>query len=236
MMPKADAFTIDHPLPRLEIDARLALLDIDASPGLAAARRTHLTARERRGHDRLGTERRRTGWLAARVCLKESLARWGVIAHPKDCEIESDAGGRPRLAIRARSDGTPDCSLSHSGRWALAAWGGASSLRIGVDLEARSVRWEARRLSVVTPEDDAGRELPPGLRAAVLWTLKEAAAKALGTGLGGALDSAVHQARGSLCRIDTGGGRVLAGRYGIGPGWILAVAWSLERSSECRAF
>jgi phosphopantetheinyl transferase len=237
MIVRTPVFDILDPLPSLENETVLALMDMEANPGLAGAGRTHLTRRERREIEGTGAERLRAGRLAARVCLKESLARRGWIQTPGDCEVGRDERGRPRLALRVeRGAGLPpDCSLSHSGRWALSAWTCVPGLRVGADLEARSARWAERRAAVRTADDDDDPELAPADRAAVLWTLKEAAAKALGSGLGGALDCAVRREDGTLCRIEAGGGRVLAGRYRVGPGWVLAVAWWKERSHSCLA-
>lgn len=230
-------FDIRQPFPALENATRVALFDFEAdAAALAGAGPGHLTASERFDLARLGT-RRREAWLAARVCLKESLARSGVIAAPADCEVGRDERGRPRLAFRPgmRAQAALDCGLSHGGRWAASAWTDLPGLRVGVDIEPRAKRWAERRLAAVCADDEAAPSLGAADRAAVLWTLKEAAAKALGTGLGGALGSAVRSALGTLCRIEAADGRLLTGRYLIGPGWVLAVAWWDERSCSCLA-
>ncbi|MBN2206104.1 MAG: 4'-phosphopantetheinyl transferase superfamily protein [Candidatus Aminicenantes bacterium] len=237
MSPKPRSFDVHRLFFSLANATRVALFDFAAAPTLADAVSTHLTERERLRLEGLGSGRRGREWLAARICLKESLVRSGVIASPRDCEVGQDERGRPRLSLGPEALGAPppDCALSHGGRWAVSAWTDLPGVKVGVDIEPRSARWAERRRSAVGADDDAAPDLAPSDRAAVLWTLKEAAAKALGTGLAGALDSAVREERGTLCRIEAADGRRSFGRSLIGPGWVLAVAWWNERSSSCRA-
>ncbi len=232
MIPKARIFNFAQPWPLLENQTVVGILEWNEAAGLSDCEQTHLTPAERTERGRLGSERRKTEWLAARVCLKESLLRQRIIRNPQDCEVGKDDQGRPRLRIRSRRDGAPriDCALSHAGRLALSAWMPASGVQVGADLVMRSAGWARLCSAFIRPEDEADPDLEAADQGAVLWTLKEAASKALGTGLGGALNSAVRRVEGTLCRIESGDGRVLSGRYRVGPGWVLAVAWLFERS------
>jgi len=102
-------------------------------------------------------------------------------------KISRDANGRPYVA-----GATLDFNLSHSGDWALLAV--ASGTRVGVDVEhvrndrdfrAIARRYfsdsEAQRIRDLVDDDVARGEFY------TLWTAKEAALKALGTGIANGL-------------------------------------------------
>ncbi|RME23669.1 MAG: 4'-phosphopantetheinyl transferase superfamily protein [Deltaproteobacteria bacterium] len=150
-----------------------------------------LSARELEQGKRWRHEGRRQQWLAGRYAAKGLVARW----------VGERAGSKPAcheiLIIRAESGapvvqcppGEPlgiSLSISHSGEYILCGLCPVEKGRLGVDMERPEPRsdafWqdyfdeEERRLAQGHPGgSDAGINL--------LWCLKEAYLKALGTGL-----------------------------------------------------
>ena len=150
-----------------------------------------LTERECCDCNRIAHPGRRRQSLAARIALKQLLLRDGRIVHPLAAEIVRNVWGRPGLRYgRSRQDVRATfCSLSHAGDRLLVAY--ATEPRglvgIGVDLLPVSSRLPCHSRYVESP-GDAGfaPEWSPAPRAALLWCLKEAAAKAVGGGFGSA--------------------------------------------------
>ncbi|MEU0602883.1 4'-phosphopantetheinyl transferase superfamily protein [Streptomyces sp. NPDC006393] len=128
--------------------------------------------------------------LAAHWLARRAVGRYvGVPAHR--VRLCHDEAGRP-LAVVGGADGssTPrTCvSLSHSGDWAAVAV--VEAARVGIDVEVNSLRSPSALHAVSRrfhPEEQAalaGLGTPRRTRDILrLWTLKEAYAKALGTGL-----------------------------------------------------
>jgi phosphopantetheinyl transferase len=122
--------------------------------------------------------RRRRDFTAARVALKRLTRQLGLVEEGRpDRTIETlgPDGEKPCLA-----ESTLYCSVSHSGRLVVAV---AHRYPIGVDLEAISKKairvWNLRTL----PEERdliSLSGLSPERTATRAWTIKEAAAKALG--------------------------------------------------------
>jgi phosphopantetheinyl transferase len=125
--------------------------------------------------------RRRSEFLASRALLRYALERYT---------------GQPgaSFAIRVTNDGKPHCiegpaiSVSHSGEVVVCAV--AECTALGVDVETRN----PRRVSSTelaaryfTPAETRWLAGDPDERFGMLWVLKEAYLKALGSGLAGGL-------------------------------------------------
>jgi 4'-phosphopantetheinyl transferase len=132
---------------------------------------------------RLQSEVRRADWLAGRLAAKLAVCEAvGSELEPAEVSIAYAPGGRPLPCWRGRPLGLW-LSISHSNGYGLAA---ASRGRrpIGVDLEVSSKPVEGLIDYALDATERA--RLPasiPPCAALVCWTLKEAALKALGTGL-----------------------------------------------------
>jgi len=131
-------------------------------------------------------------WLAGRVALKRSVQR--LLAASGDrrpslrsIRIVTDANGKPIAKLSDRSGITiGDVSLSHSGGLAIAAASPNGSFGgLGVDIEKVELRSEAwikdyfTEEEIVYAEEDENR----WKKLTGIWCLKEAALKAMGTGL-----------------------------------------------------
>lgn len=121
-------------------------------------------------------ERRRLLSRGAHRLLSWALVDAGI--DPAALTLCRTAAGKPYLTF---ADGVPaevECSLSHSGNYAVCALSDASSVPIGVDLERiRSVSpalW--RRFLAETPDEPVGDDYTAILR----WTRYEAALKCAG--------------------------------------------------------
>lgn len=122
-------------------------------------------------------------WRASRIAARIVLERIGG-PELRRVAFQIEPGGRPSLGA-----GGPHFSVSHTGRAALIAV--AKAMAIGVDLEAkdRALRMSAERRRRILSA--AGRFAPqPPLSAdkdgdvLIAWVQLEAAAKALGIGIG----------------------------------------------------
>lgn len=129
---------------------------------------------------------RRRQFLAGRWLLRELLARGTAVPDPAAWWLDGAPGRAPALGPGApAAPGCPTLSLSHSGDWVAAAAGPGP---LGIDIEA----WPPRRArdaaalldAICTPPERslwvAGPAEALAWRLHVCWTLKEAAAKALG--------------------------------------------------------
>ncbi|MDR3399458.1 MAG: 4'-phosphopantetheinyl transferase superfamily protein [Pandoraea sp.] len=153
-----------------------------------------LTPDERARMARLLREDDRARFVTVRSALREALGReLGV--PPGSVALETDAHGRPRLA----GGGPLDFNVSHAGRWGLLAY--ARDMQVGVDIERLDAvadpgpLWDVclhaaeKDALVRLAAPSAGRNtgIPPLSPLSPLfhrlWCLKEAAFKALGTGL-----------------------------------------------------
>lgn len=131
-------------------------------------------------------ERRRTEYLAGRALLRYAVAeRTGRAA--SSLRIGVAANGKPTCV------GGPHVSLSHSGDILVCA---VAPVTVGIDVEVappRDIQAVAERY--FTAAENRWLEGADPQRFRMLWVLKEAYLKALGTGLAGGLDSLE-------CRID----------------------------------
>jgi len=138
------------------------------------------TPREAARAMRMGLRRRR-GFTAARVVLKRLARQLDLVEEEKpDRAIETLGPDdvRPCLA-----ESGIYCSVSHSGRLVIAV---AHTHPIGVDLERVSERAIRTRHLFMSPKEEALVSLSglgPKRSATRAWTIKEAAAKALGLDL-----------------------------------------------------
>ena len=143
-----------------------------------------LGPRERAVLDGLRVEKRRSDWRLGRWAAKEALAAWSGAALD-EVEVLAADDGAPEFFVRGeRADAA--LSLSHRRGRALAVVAGAG-VAIGCDLEAVEPRSDAfvrtwlapaERESVLAAGEAGGARL-----ANLLWTAKEAAAKARREGL-----------------------------------------------------
>jgi phosphopantetheinyl transferase len=174
-------------------------------------------------------ESRRTAWLLGRVAAKDAARlllreRHGIELFPADVHVCAEPGGRLVLAGEwaGRVPRVPAVSVSHTGGVVVA---------IAVDADVRGAGVDVERLRPLDPSfeevafDDAERSLlsrVPGERREEwllrLWCAKEAAGKALGTGLAGDPRSLAIRA----LEDDTAGVRVVpAGSRNGGPGLLV---------------
>ena len=129
-----------------------------------------------------GTVRREWDWVAGRLAMSRAFR-----LHTGDDRRDAlpvlvayRPGGRPYLPAAPALW----CSIAHSHGWAIA---GISSCPIGVDIEKIRRHHPALLLSVASAAEIsrvAARVADPEHVVTVLWTIKEAAMKATGEGLG----------------------------------------------------
>lgn len=164
--------------------------------------------------DLKGREIRRTEWLFGRAAAKDAIrqllkARDGKEIFPADIEICQDADGGPHARLVGSNDpaAMPFISIAHSdGRAvALAGWC-TEGKRPGIDIERIRPREEGFQEIAFSPDERALLDRRPGPERdewiARLWCAKEAAAKALGTGLAEGPRSL------RVCSLDDATGRV----------------------------
>ncbi|TJY56719.1 acyltransferase domain-containing protein [Sinimarinibacterium sp. CAU 1509] len=148
---------------------------------------------------------RREEWLMGRAAAKDVVRDWaaslGVSLCAADIEIANDADGAPRIVCPAlHGHALPTLSISHSRYWAVAALAPAGTMlgldyqRLeGIDVGHLSTGGLSEAERPLAAHADHGEHLR---RTAALWCAKEAAAKAVGTGLQGRpLDWTVTHAR-----------------------------------------
>ena len=145
-----------------------------------------LSAKERETAGAFKAPKRLREWLAGRLAAKRLLG-WrlqqaGRYPAPRDIEVLNEADGMPYARLPGGAViGSGTLSISHSGGWGAAAACEPWAL-VGVDLEKVAPR---PRSFLETMAHDS--EWAPWMEAdpaeqTRLWTLKEAAAKLLGTG------------------------------------------------------
>ncbi len=178
-------------------------------------------------------ERDRNSWIAAHALLRRALSERLPEVAPSAWRFESDPGGRPELAAPFKATGLR-FSLAHApGAVACVV---TQEVACGIDVErlAREVDVEALGRRTASAAERAGLQAllaaDRGARFMRLWTLKEAYAKATGSGLAtpfGALD--FDLADGIVLRA-TGDGRPLDefgfAQWTTSDGHVVAVAAS----------
>jgi 4'-phosphopantetheinyl transferase len=121
-------------------------------------------------------------WRATRIATRIALERAGGDALRR-LNFEIEAGGRPRLA------GAPHFNVSHTGEAALIVV--SKDMPAGVDLERKERRLhmsDERRQRIIRAAQRMGADqalyAASGSDVVVAWVRLEAAAKALGSGIG----------------------------------------------------
>ena len=224
-------------LPLGEKDVEVSLLDVTrlGDPDSTASR--FMTAPEREEYLRLRHPLRRREWLGARVCLKTMLLRSRCVSDPIQCEITKDESGRPWVSFApALAPGLAfDCSLSHKGRFACACASRLPDTRVGVDIEEISPRLLRVSKAFAGDCQSLVRSRPPEERLALLWAIKEACAKAVGTGLGMALSSVVcEETIEGQHQIRTSGGLELRAHHLLHDGYVIALCLLTEDAARPR--
>lgn len=193
----------------------LSAADVDAL--VTAEDRARATATTR--------QLRRVQHLAGRALLRFALGEWtGAPAVPLRLRLR--AGGKPECI------GGPPISVSHDGT--LVACAISESSEVGVDVQHAEPR---RRTSDIareyfSPAENAWLDNAPPDAFYMLWVLKEAYLKALGSGLAGGLQSLDCRIVPPTIKVDTALPVALA-LYSIGEAY-LGVAALGQRDAEIR--
>jgi phosphopantetheinyl transferase len=170
-------------------DIATARVDVRALCDLPGAAERFLAPEEHADWTHLSHAARRSEWLAARVCLKSLLLDRAAIDDPREASVSKNERGRPSLRTIPG-----DCSLAHSGNIAGAAWTSRPDVRIGLDIERISPRLKRASGAYRNFNDASVMPRDELHQLAVWWTLKEAASKAWGLGLGAGLaEIACHE-------------------------------------------
>lgn len=127
--------------------------------------------------------------VAGKIILKDVIIEWAARAknislRPDDIEIEKNKQGKPYFLIKDFSSlRAADISVSHSAGTAIAAIS-LDNHKIGIDIENRRLHKASKRIGraftqdeIILAEEKCGGDLLS------LWTAKEAAAKAYGSGI-----------------------------------------------------
>lgn len=212
--PSIDA-SLATPLPLLDDDLDVHVWRVPLTRDEAVRRRLArtLSPEEQGRAARFRFDRHRERFVVAHGVLRFVLSGY-VGCVPEALSFGAEPDGKPFLATECAEVGDDDLrfNLSHSADLALVAV--SVGLEIGVDVErikpTRDLEGLARRY-FAPEEQDALARLAPDERVADffrVWTLKEAYLKAVGTGLGRALDSFAVSARDDgpprLLRSDAG--------------------------------
>jgi phosphopantetheinyl transferase len=170
---------------------------------------------------------RRTEWLAARMCLKSLVMDQLQLTDPRGLSVMKDSRGRPWLCTNPRDVVRGDCSLAHSGAHAAAAWTSNATTRLGIDIEQITPRLHRAAGAFCSHRDTAVACRPELNQLAIWWTLKEAASKAWGQGLGAGLaEIACIETSAGRHRLVHTDGRTLAGWHCAFENSILALGAS----------
>lgn len=153
-----------------------------------------LLEQERKRLARLAFEDDRLAYASAHALLRWSLQLVTGIPSAQQ-SFATNEFGRPQWAAEHEPAVLPSFNLSHARGFVAVAVGRSSS--VGVDVEAFGPRWSERTalaFDVLTRREAEwiSRESEPkrrGERFLRVWTLKEALVKAVGRGVGLALDS-----------------------------------------------
>jgi phosphopantetheinyl transferase (holo-ACP synthase) len=156
-----------------------------AGSALARAAEGYLDDHERAACAALAA-RTRPARVLGRIAAKEAVRDWQAATGrprlpPRWFRIGNDGAGRPRAEVPGGAG--PRVSLAHHGTTAVAAAGGGP---VGIDVEVVVPRGTVfARLALTGAELALGSGHDPDEWVTRLWTVKEAVAKAAGTGLRG---------------------------------------------------
>jgi 4'-phosphopantetheinyl transferase len=184
---------------------------------------------ERARDQRFQVEPARRLHLLARGMQREVLSSYLPGTSPRELRFISGPAGRPALAPLFDASGLV-FNLSHAKGLVVLAVARGALLGVDVELYDEKVRLEVARRFFSPAEADALEALPDDARPRRflrLWTLKESYLKAVGTGIGGGLESVTfgiddagacvfehaadrHAARWSFGQFDVGERHVLA--------------------------
>ena len=170
-------------LPDASTPPVVMIFEAKLSDGDGSDNESLLSADEKERARRFVFERDRGRFVAARAFLRRVLGQF-VGERPADLIFDYSPHGRPSLSAYGSR---PDFNLSHAGEVALLAVSWASPL--GIDVEAVTAATDTGAIAgqVLHPNELAVFErLAEDQRMSAffrLWTRKEAALKALGTGL-----------------------------------------------------
>jgi phosphopantetheinyl transferase len=145
-----------------------------------------VTAPDHRDSQRFSRNgRRHAQFLAGRALARRMLK--GLTGEGAAWVFGQDLKGRPIIHDNAQRQG-PEISISHSGDWVACAI--ASARRIGVDLEQARPGRRYREIAASYFSEVEIKAIDAEGETAFLsaWTLREAVAKAEGTGLTGAMN------------------------------------------------
>lgn len=213
-LPQIDA-SLATPVPPLgdDLDVHVWRVPLARDESVRQRLARTLSPEERARAARFRFDRHRHRFVVAHGALRSVLSAY-VGCAPEALDVDAAEDGKPFLATECAEVGDEDLrfNLSHSADLALVSV--SVGLEIGVDVEriqpTRDLEGLARRY-FAPEEQDALLRLAPDERVAGffrVWTLKEAYLKAVGTGLGRALDSFAVSARDDgpprLLRSDAG--------------------------------
>ena len=176
---RAGFWIVHGPWPSPAVRDRVAAAYLDDVEQAALARLAP-PARDERLRGRVAAKDAVCGWMAA--CGVDGIAA-------RDVRVDNDAAGRPRVRIAGDRAvvGAPAVSIAHR-RPAAVAVAGAPGAALGVDVELVEPRGSVfTRLALRSAELRLGDATDVSRDEWVtrLWTVKEAVAKAAGTGLRG---------------------------------------------------
>jgi 4'-phosphopantetheinyl transferase len=163
------------------VDRVLTLSWVDLEgPGVNELIAAHAAARDRADSQRFHVPRRQLQTLAGRALLRREIANL-----PADFggpwQLEAGGQMQPRL-VGAGGPGALAVSLAHSGRHVVAVIADAPAVGIDIEQIRPTRRWMAIAESVFSPGEQA-RCAGEGVSAFYrIWTLREALAKACGSG------------------------------------------------------
>jgi phosphopantetheinyl transferase len=154
----------------------------------------YLDAEERADLRALNPQARRARVLG-RIAGKDAVRRWladrgTAVGAPRSVKVRNDPGGRPRVIVAGWEP--VRISVAHCRSVAVAAVAPADA---GVDVEVVEPRGTVfARLALSARELRLGEAIDPDEWVTRAWTIKEAVAKAVGTGLRGRpKDFVVHE-------------------------------------------
>ena len=150
-----------------------------------------LSASQRSRAARLRVDEKRRQYIIAHGLTRRILGRALSVA-PEAIEFVRGPKGKPYLG-GAHTDNGIQFNMTHTSHMALIAVTRRGEVGIDIERVRHNLQWEklARRYFSVQ-EYEAYRTQPPDARLRtffVCWTRKEAVLKAIGTGIGGGLDS-----------------------------------------------
>lgn len=184
---------------------------------------------------------RRIEWLLGRIVIKDAVRAWAIDMHgidlaPADIHVGTTASGAPIVSCPSLSAAAevPVVSLTHAGEVVAAAVAAPGTL-LGIDVEPGDRHLGAAEI-VICRESGFGAIVPHPPTLDVL-VAKEAASKAVGTGLGGSLSSwPVLSARPDGSAITIGAGsdssRTFRVRIIHPPGYVLGICHENEEEAQ----